>query len=207
MKILLIVLLTAAAVLAETYTVTLTTTDDARFEEAVGSVQNLRDPGGSPRPATVAECDQFLLSYVTGTTQDYEKRKAMAASTPVPISPAPLPPVDVMMGTFRPADVSAGSDLIRFAGLSDGNQIRFAKSSPNNNLPGGITEGTYYFVINSTPTQFQLSDTPGGSLLDITAAGTGNTNEIWRRQGQGAVGTAGTQSLKMAAPTATPKKK
>ena len=36
----------------------------------------------------------------------------------------------------------------------------------------GLTDGTEYFVINASPTQFALSDIAGGTAIDLTAVGT-----------------------------------
>ena len=44
----------------------------------------------------------------------------------------------------------------------------------------GLTDGTEYFVINASPTQFALSDTAGGTAIDLTAVGTGTTHKIRR---------------------------
>ena len=96
-------------------------------------------------------------------------------------STTPAPDADVLVGTFRPADVSAAADYIRFAGLANGDEIRFAKSVPNNTLPSPIVEDTYYFVVNATATTFQISATPNGNLVELNNSGTGNENEIWRR--------------------------
>lgn len=38
--------------------------------------------------------------------------------------------------------------------------------------PGGFTAGTSYFVVNATPTSFQLSGTSGGTAITATSAGT-----------------------------------
>lgn len=42
----------------------------------------------------------------------------------------------------------------------------------------GLTDGTEYFVINASPTQFALSDTAGGTAIDLTAVGTGTTHKL-----------------------------
>ena len=38
---------------------------------------------------------------------------------------------------------------------------------------GGLTDGTDYYIINATATEFQLSATSGGAAIDITAVGVG----------------------------------
>ena len=50
------------------------------------------------------------------------------------------------------------------------NQIAF-KSNANLTLPGGITEGTVYFVLTVTGNTFQISTTDGGSAVNITTDG------------------------------------
>lgn len=42
----------------------------------------------------------------------------------------------------------------------------------------GLTDGTEYFVINASPTQFALSATAGGTAIDLTAVGTGTTHKL-----------------------------
>lgn len=40
-------------------------------------------------------------------------------------------------------------------------------------LPGGLTAGTTYYIINPTTNSFQLSLTPSGAAIDITSTGSG----------------------------------
>lgn len=42
----------------------------------------------------------------------------------------------------------------------------------------GLTDGTEYFVINASPTQFALSDTAAGTAIDLTAVGTGTAHKL-----------------------------
>ena len=42
----------------------------------------------------------------------------------------------------------------------------------------GLADGTEYFVINASPTQFALSVTAGGTAIDLTAVGTGTTHKL-----------------------------
>lgn len=39
---------------------------------------------------------------------------------------------------------------------------------------GGLTGSNYYFVVNKTANDFQVSATEGGSAIDLTSTGTGN---------------------------------
>jgi hypothetical protein len=45
-------------------------------------------------------------------------------------------------------------------------------------LPGGLTEGTVYFVINATTDDLQLSATSGGASVSITSVGAGQLQKI-----------------------------
>jgi P2-related tail formation protein len=97
----------------------------------------------------------------------------------------PLPPnypvvnVDDFLQDFRPQDVNVPNNKFVLATpLANGIAIKFQRGVPANALPTPIVEGTTYYVINYTPTQFQISATLGGSPVVITNRGTG-TNEIW----------------------------
>jgi hypothetical protein len=102
---------------------------------------------------------------------------------PEPIMPPepPQPEDDIFVGTFRPADVNASADLIRFDGMANGWQIRFAVSNPNNDLPEPILDGQFYYVVNATATTFQIASSLGGAVTALNDSGTGNNNEIWRK--------------------------
>ena len=110
----------------------------------------------------------------------------------------PLPPnfpaiqVDEQKVTFIPADVDTVDDRFNIVAgaLTDGMVIYFkvgailpAGGAPNA-LPSPLVALQHYYVINWTPTQFQVSATLNGSPLNLTSIGSG-TNEIW------AVGAAG----------------
>lgn len=51
-------------------------------------------------------------------------------------------------------------------GYASGATVAFFNGTP----PGGLTEGTIYYVSNPTTDQFQVSATLGGSVIDLTAA-------------------------------------
>lgn len=69
---------------------------------------------------------------------------------------------------------NAGTDFITNTGgahnLADNEQISLATTGT---LPGGLSAGGLYYVINRTNTTFQLSVSSGGSAIDIVDAGTG----------------------------------
>ena len=52
--------------------------------------------------------------------------------------------------------------------LTDGDRVLITATS----LPGGLVEGTWYYVINSTANDFKLATTANGSAIDITSNGT-----------------------------------
>lgn len=54
-------------------------------------------------------------------------------------------------------------------GYADTQKIVFYGGS----VPGGLTEGTVYFVRDSTADTFKVAATSGGTAIDITSAGTG----------------------------------
>jgi len=96
--------------------------------------------------------------------------------------PIELPPPDVFMLTFRPADVNIQQNRFQISnhGLVDGYVIRFALGATGNELPSPLTESAYYFVVNSTATAFQVSLAAGGAVIALGSIGIGD-NEIWRK--------------------------
>lgn len=56
-------------------------------------------------------------------------------------------------------------------GLVDGDTVTL---STDGTLPGGLSTGTTYYVVNAVQDFFQVSLTSGGDAVDITDAGTGN---------------------------------
>lgn len=66
------------------------------------------------------------------------------------------------------ADLAADKILRVAHGLVNTDKIVFVGGTP----PGGITEGTVYFVVNKTTDDFQVSATSGGAAIDLTAQAT-----------------------------------
>lgn len=69
----------------------------------------------------------------------------------------------------------AGSNVITKSshGLVDGDMLQMFNSTPAD-LPGGVFNYKYYYVINASGGTFKISETKGGSEVDITSAGTGS---------------------------------
>jgi hypothetical protein len=92
---------------------------------------------------------------------------------------------------FGTVDATLTSDQLfsRAHGMADGDRVIlynvFAET-----LPTGLTEGTVYFVVNSTTDSFKVSTTSGGAAVDITALGGGEfywqrvVPEVFAAQGQ-----------------------
>lgn len=72
-------------------------------------------------------------------------------------------------GTFT-ATVATDRINITSHGLINGNIVTFTTS---NTLPGGLSAGTVYYVINATTNDFQVSTTESGASVTITTTGTG----------------------------------
>lgn len=81
---------------------------------------------------------------------------------------------------FGTVDATLSNDALfsRGHGMSDGDRVMlfnvFAEA-----LPTGLTEGTIYYVVQSTTDSFKVSTTAGGSAVDITALGGGEF--FWQR--------------------------
>jgi hypothetical protein len=77
--------------------------------------------------------------------------------------PAKLPPIQ----SITPG--SPGVITVPAHGLANNTPIKFS----GNNMPGGLTAGTTYYVRNATTNTFNISTTSGGASIAITAAGLG----------------------------------
>jgi hypothetical protein len=56
-------------------------------------------------------------------------------------------------------------------GLANNTLVHVHASGFGTSLPGGITDGGTYYVVNATTNTFKLSTTSGGGAIDITADG------------------------------------
>ena len=74
-------------------------------------------------------------------------------------------------------------------GLSNGDRIRFVRNTTSAVLPGGLTEGTEYYVVNVSGDTFKVSNTSGGAAIDITSVGTSTC--VWYRRAESTENSAG----------------
>lgn len=74
-------------------------------------------------------------------------------------------------GTSVTADNSTDKITKASHGLANGDRVQFGGTA----LPGGITSGTWYYVINTATNDFEVSLTSNGSKVDITSNGTSVT--------------------------------
>lgn len=77
---------------------------------------------------------------------------------------------DVTSDTFT---ADAGTDTITFSTYTPTNGERFYLYNSGGALPAGLDTDKVYYAIGSSSTSCQLSETSGGSAVDITDAGTG----------------------------------
>jgi len=90
-RILIFILLTAAAVFAGSYGWNTDPADDPRIQEAFGSILGKFQPGQSPVPATQREVSAAAMNWVNQQTSDYERRKNMQQFSPPPFVTTPSP--------------------------------------------------------------------------------------------------------------------
>jgi hypothetical protein len=69
------------------------------------------------------------------------------------------------------ANASTDKITLNAHGLNFFQQVRFGGTT----VPGGLTAGTWYWVVNPTTNNFQVSSTFSGSAIDLTSAGSGVT--------------------------------
>jgi uncharacterized phiE125 gp8 family phage protein len=67
----------------------------------------------------------------------------------------------------------AGTDLLTVYGRTFANNDVLQLINSGGTLPGGLSSGTPYYVVNASGSTFKLSLTSGGSAIDVTQAGTG----------------------------------
>lgn len=69
------------------------------------------------------------------------------------------------------ADPSTNTITLNVHGFAEGSAVRFRADAAGGSLPGGIAEGTTYYVQIVDADRFRVSTTAGGSVVDITSAG------------------------------------
>lgn len=160
-----------------------------QFSETVGgSVVNITDAGTGTHSWQLYAAPVLTYEYPTtgpatavriksnrdGGTADFTKVKGLQINL--------VPTVgETVRGTFT---VNAGTNVITTSadhGRSVGQRIR-VEPDDGSTLPAGLAEGTDYYVL-TTPADDTLtvSETPGGSVVDITDAGTGTFS--WKTMG------------------------
>lgn len=84
--------------------------------------------------------------------------------------------IGVLGSALGPFAGEATGDTLTIPGLSGlaVNDQVVAFASPGSTLPGGVVEGTVYYVLTVTGDDVTLSETLGGSTLNITSAGDGS---------------------------------
>ncbi len=80
----------------------------------------------------------------------------------------------IITKTFTSSDVNTGTNVITISshGFANGETVFFSNPSPTS-LPGGIFQGRTYYIISATNNTFKVSETSGGSQVDITSGGSG----------------------------------
>jgi len=79
--------------------------------------------------------------------------------------------------SFVCPDITA--DLLRCVGHGFvNNDSLIVWGVPGDPLPGGLAEGTIYYVINATADDLQLAATTGGAAINLTAIGAGTLQKI-----------------------------
>jgi hypothetical protein len=78
------------------------------------------------------------------------------------------------VNTFNSGDVDTSTDTISITshGYTSGQSVIFSNSTPSD-LPGGLTQGITYYILNPTTNDFQISLTVDGSPVDLTSGGSG----------------------------------
>ncbi len=100
-------------------------------------------------------------------------------------------PINGLVKGFFSVDTTLTNDALFSVahGLADGDRVQLFNVF-SEALPTGLTEGTLYYVVNSTTNSFKVSATSGGSPVDITAVGGGEgyfqkvVPEVFGSQGQ-----------------------
>jgi len=74
------------------------------------------------------------------------------------------------VNTVSSIDTGTDTFTANAHGIADGSIVKFHATTT---LPGGLSASDSYYVINSATNTFQVSQTSGGSAVDITSSGSG----------------------------------
>lgn len=79
---------------------------------------------------------------------------------------------DIGSGAVTVSSIDTGTDEITVAShtFTDGDQVKVQAVTT---IPAGLSATRIYYIINSTATTFELSESAGGSAVDITSSGSG----------------------------------
>jgi len=69
------------------------------------------------------------------------------------------------------ADAGTDKVALNSHGLANGDRVKFGGTA----VPGGLTAGTWYYVVSAATNDFKVASTEGGSAIDLTSAGTAVT--------------------------------
>ena len=69
------------------------------------------------------------------------------------------------------ADAGTDKVTLNSHGLANGDRVKFGGTA----VPGGLTAGTWYYVVGAATNDFQVASTEGGSAINLTSAGTSVT--------------------------------
>lgn len=93
------------------------------------------------------------------------------------ISLGSTPTITLKNFTFSSSDINLGTDTFTIAahGYNENQKVRFISTGT---LPAPIVAGVDYYITNATTNTFQLANTSDGTIINITAGGSG-THRIY----------------------------
>lgn len=95
-----------------------------------------------------------------------------------------ISPNQVLVDGTDAGVVDATNDKIIIVNtFSNGEIVTYSNGGGGATDIAGLTDGTDYYIINATSTEFQLSATNGGAAIDITGVGTGTSHTFTQNIG------------------------
>lgn len=145
---------------------------------------------GAASGGTKANTGALTIDVPAGTYAFFPLFNASTGNTSNYRGYIPFGGASALKGFFS-VDATLTNDQLfsRGHGMSDGDRV-IVYNVFSEALPTGLTEGTVYFVVNSTTDSFKVSTTSGGAAVDITALGGGEgfwqrvVPEVFAAQGQ-----------------------